>query len=231
MTAPAILGNADTTMATRVEAFLAQFGPDRAEALHLALRDVAARARQHLALLAELAWLAHEEQIWSKVRGPDGKPFASPEQFFEQTLGLGAWRSIWRYVTVGRVIAAAPNGERESLRALVAEAGITKVAIVAPVLETADDDARRTWLERTRALDVEALQAAVSDARGTGRGRGEGDRVERYLLAVAPDMEARATMERLFWLGRRLDKGRTAISILVAAAQEALASWEPEAAR
>ena len=218
-----------------VHAFLRQFEAvgDRASAIHFALMDVATRARRDMALLAELCWIAHLEGIWSQVKRADGRPYESEEVFYEEVLQLGSFRSIYRYLAAGRVIAASSEDERPAVRRAVAEIGVAKVAVVAPAVARAPET-REAWFDRARASDIDTLQRHVTDVvtgKEAGFASARGARLRAFLLTNAGSLEQRAVLERLFEVGRAVCDTDDPGVIHMAAVIEALAAWEAQVAR
>lgn len=198
MTMPAEIS---ATVGTTVERFLAQFPAEhRPESVHLALRALRARINDDLAILAELAHESYERGYWSLLKDEAGAAFLSPEAYFESVLGLGSWRSIYRYVVAGRLIASVPELEREAVRAAIAQVGVSKAAIVAPAIEARPDE-RAAWLERAGRETVAELQRHVTDVvTGATRGSGAapGERFKAYIVAAMPDLESRDLVLRVF---------------------------------
>ena len=213
----------------RILAFLEQFPPsERAEGVHLALRALRVRVNQDLVILAELAHEAHERSYWSLVTDEFGHPYVSEADFFERVLGLGAWRSIYRYIAAGRLLAAVPAGEREAARRAVSEIGVAKSAVLAPVVAE-HPEARADWFERARRTDVDTLQRHVTDhvsGREGGYTAGPGERFRAYLLNIAPSIEDRRKVERFFEVGRRVVETDNPVAIFMAAVEETLGTWE-----
>lgn len=203
----------------RVECFLAQFPDgDRADGVTLVLRALRGRINADLALLAEYAYEAHVRGYWSVVKDEVGRPYLSESEFFERVLGLGAFRSIYRYIAAGRLITSVPPAERDEIRRAVSDIGVSKIAILAPVVARAPEE-REQWFDRARHESVEDLQRHVTAAVG-GEPRGEalapGERFRAYLLNAMPDLESREALERCFRLGRRAVESDHPVAIFLA---------------
>lgn len=200
---------------------------DRPRMVTLALRQLARRAAKDFVLIARLAYEAHDQGYWSKVKKPDGTAYLTEEEFFSDVLALSSWRTANKRIAVGRAIAALPEGEpREAMAERIAGLGAAKASVVAPVLE-ADPASLAVWVDRAAAMPIQELQQAVSQERGAApRGRPSGDRVESFLRSVLPDIQSRELFDDFLRLGRRrLDGRATCLAVLIHAMQEVLPEW------
>jgi hypothetical protein len=79
-----------------VARFLAQFpAPERAQALHLALRALRARVEPDQVLMCELAWEVHRHGYRSQLCRDDGSPYDCEKTYFREVLGLSSWRTAY----------------------------------------------------------------------------------------------------------------------------------------
>lgn len=209
---------------------LAAYGPEeRPGAVVHALRQLSKRAGRDLVLIARLAHEAHAQAYWSKVNRKTGEPYLSEEEFFNDVMDMASWRTALRRVALGRAIAALPDAQRESVADKLADLGVSRASVLAPILERhADDpDVILQWIDKASTVPAEDLQKVVTDALATEpRKAGEPvDRVAGYLRSVMPSLEARETLEAFLRAGRRVTDGGTTVGILVAAFQECLGAW------
>jgi hypothetical protein len=226
-----ILDGADR--ATAVQRFLAQF-PDanRAEAIHLALRALRARVEPDRVLACELAWELHTRGFWSQLKGPDGRPYPDEETYFRDVIGLSSWRTAYKRLAIGRMLLGFEDAERVQLRAVIAEVGVAKTAMVVPAIERLGQWQR--WLELAQELSAVSLQQQVSAAlQALPRGREPsppGEHFRRTVLAAMPDIEAMELVERYFDLGARVVGTGHPVAIFLAGCRECLTEWEIQVA-
>ena len=221
-----------TTALTRVETVLNQFpGEARPQAVTLALRQLGGRIAADLILASILAFEAHARSYWSIVQHPDGRPYETEEDFFNDVLHVQSFRSAAKRIAIGRLIQALTEGEREPVARELADLGLAKATVLLPALEQADSVERARWFAEAKKLPVTDLQAAVSKhLEARPRGRPDADRLYRVILGAMPSLEDRELCERFFALGRRLlGPEATTVGVLRAGFQETLADWEPRA--
>jgi len=215
---------------------LAAYGPqERPGAVVHALRQLSKRAGRDLVLIARLAHEAHAKSYWSLVTRKSGEPYLSEEEFFNDVMDMASWRTALRRVALGRAIAALPGGEREQIAEKLADLGISRASVLAPVLErhVGELEVIVQWLDRAATVPAEDLQKVVTDALATEpRQPGEPvDRVAGYLRSVMPSLEAREVLDEFLRLGRRVTENGTTIGILIAAFQECIGSWSAKETR
>ena len=213
---------------------------DRPAAVAEALRQLSRRTGDDLLAIAELAWEAHDRRYWSLVNRPGGGAYLSEEDFFEDVLRVGSWRTAFKRIALGRALAALPPERKALVSGQILDVGAAKAVALVPVIERAaaeggtvaglDLDA---WFQRARELKVEELQRAVSldlGAKPRG-GRGAPDRAAAFLATLMPDIESRGLLEDFLAAGRRVTQGGTTVGILIEAMRECLASWLPKLPR
>lgn len=215
---------------------LAEYTPqDRPAAVVHAMRQLARRAGHDFVTIAQLAQEAHQHGYWSKVMRQNGEPYLTEEEFFAEVLQVQSWRSALKRIAIGQGIAKLPEEIRGQVAERLAEVGVAKATILAPLLET-KPEAITEWVERAEAMDAEGLQAAVSDAlsakpRGTAGGVAERDRVLGFLTSVMPDLDSRALLEEFLRLGHAAGAGETTVAILLSAMRECVVQWQPAPVR
>src|SRR5439155_6335499 len=102
----------ETDAAAAVARFLDDFaGPDRAQALHLVLKQLRRRVEPDRVLACELAWEVHMRSYWSQFRDADDRPYESEEAYFKEVLSLASWRTAYKRLAVGRMLSAIPGPE------------------------------------------------------------------------------------------------------------------------
>src|SRR2546428_13975921 len=212
--------------------FLADFtGPDRAEAVHLVLKQLRQRTEPDRVLACELAWEAHTGGYWSQLRDDDQHPYESEETYFRDVLGVASWRTAYKRLAIGRMLTAIAEAERALVRAAVAEVGLAKATIIAPAIERSG--AWQAWVQLARRMPAVTLQLRVSEAlQASPRGRElspPGERFRRSILAAMPDIEAMELVERFFELGARVVGTDHPVGIFLAGCRECLADWEAHA--
>jgi len=213
-----------------VARFLDDFaGPDRAQALHLVLKQLRRRVEPDRVLACELAWEVHAGSYWSQLRDDADRPYESEEGYFKDVLGLVSWRTAYKRLAIGRMLSQMPAAERPLVRAAVAEVGVAKTAVIAPAIERTGDWA--TWVDLARMPTI-TLQLRVSEAlQSRPRGRElapPGERFRRVILSFLPDIEAMELVERYFELGQRVAGTDHPIGIFLAGCRECLAEWEAQ---
>jgi hypothetical protein len=214
--------------------FLAQFpSPNRAEALHLALQALSARVEPDRVLGCELAWEVHIHSYWSQVRRSNGTPYESEEAYFREVLRVTSWRTAYKRLAIGRVLASFAAPERALLRTAIAEVGLAKATIIAPAIEHFGD--WQTWLGWAARECTMTLQARVSAAlEALPRGREPsppGERFRRTVLSAMPDIEAMELVEQFFAVGAKVVGTANPVAIFLAGCRECLPEWELHAAR
>ncbi len=217
-----------------VARFLAQFpSPSRAEALHLALQSLRDRVEPDRVLACELAWQMHAHAYWSQVSQPDGRPYASEEDYFRDVLGLASWRTAYKRLAIGRMLMGFEGPERRQLRAAIAAVGLAKATVVVPAIERLRE--WKPWLEWAGQLPTVVLQEKVSAALGAlPRGRESdppGERFRRTVLAAMPDLEAMELVDRFFELGAEVVGTPHPVGIFLAGCRECLGEWEVQASQ
>jgi hypothetical protein len=116
--------------ATAIQRFLGQFSEaERAGALHLVLQALRARVEPDRVLACELAWEVHTHAYWSQLKGADGRPYESEEDYFRTVLGLASWRTAYKRLAIGRMLTAFPEPERAAVRTAIADVGVAKVRV------------------------------------------------------------------------------------------------------
>jgi hypothetical protein len=214
--------------------FLADFtGPDRAQAVHLVLKQLRQRTEPDRVLACELAWEVHASGYWSQLRADDGRPYESEEAYFRDVLGLASWRTAYKRLSIGRMLSQIAAAERAVVRAAVADVGVAKTSMIASAIERTGQWS--DWIQLARRLPAVTLQMRVSEAlQAQPRGREPlppGERFRRWVLSAMPDIEAMELVERFFELGRRVVGTDHPIGIFLAGCRECLADWEVHAQR
>jgi hypothetical protein len=212
-----------------VALFLEEFtGSERAQALHLVLKQLRQRTEPDRVLACELAWEVHASGYWSQLRDDHDRPYESEEDYFRDVLALTSWRTAYKRLAIGRMLSRIGADERPTVRAAIAEVGVAKAAMVATAIERTGEWAR--WAALARALPAVTLQMRVSEAlQAQPRGREPlalGERFRRAVLSAMPDIEAMEVVERFFELGRRVVGTDHAVGIFLAGCRECLADWE-----
>ena len=221
----------ETDAAAAVARFLDDFaGPDRAQALHLVLKQLRRRVEPDRVLACELAWEVHAGSYWSQLRDDANHPYESEEAYFKDVLGLVSWRTAYKRLAIGRMLSQMPAAERPLVRAAVAEVGVAKTTVIAPAIERTGDWA--TWVDLARRMPTVTLQLRVSEAlQSLPRGREltpPGERFRRAIFSFLPDIEAMELVERYFELGQRVAGTDHPIGIFLAGCRECLAEWEAQ---
>jgi hypothetical protein len=215
-----------------VARFLADFtGPERGEALHLVLKQLRARTEPNRVLACELAWEVHREGYWSQLKHDDGSPYDSEETYFRDVLSLASWRTAYKRLAIGRMLAAIGEAERPMARAAIAAVGLAKASIIAPAIERTGQWA--FWVDHAQRLPCVTLQRRVSEAlESIPRGREPlqpGEYFRRAILSSLPDIEAMVLVERFFEVGRLIVGTPNPLAIFLAGCRECLADWEVHA--
>jgi hypothetical protein len=214
--------------------FLEQFpGPERAQALHLALRALRARVEPDRVLMCELAWEIHRQGYWSQLSRDDGSPYDCEETYFREVLGLSSWRTAYKRFAIGRMLSGFAEPARPAIRAAVAEIGVAKATVIVPAVERTGE--WQHWTDLARHLPYPVLQARVSAALAAlPRGpepSPPGERFRRAVLSAMPDIEAMEVVERFFDVGATIVGTAHPVAIFLAGCRESLAEWEVQAAR
>jgi len=230
MTAPPDARDSELAVAR----FLAQFSTtNRAEAIHFALQALRARVEPDRVLACELAWEVHTHGYWSQVRRPDGTAYDCEETYFREVLGLASWRTAYKRLAIGRMLRNFGEPERVVLRASIAEVGLAKAAVIAPVIERFGDE-WKMWLQLALQCSTVVLQARVSQAlEALPRGREPSPPGERFRCAVfgaMPDIEAMELVERFFEIGAKVVGSPHPVAIFLAGCRECLPEWEVQVA-
>jgi len=212
--------------------FLADFtGPDRAEAVHLVLKQLRQRTEPDRVLACELAWEAHTGGYWSQLRDDDQHPYESEEAYFRDALGVACWRTAYKRLAIGRMLTAIPEAERALVRVAVGEVGLAKATVIAPAIERSG--AWQAWVQLARHMPAVTLQLRVSEAlQAVPRGRepsAPGERFRRSVLSAMPDIEAMELVERFFEVGQQVVGTDHPVGIFLAGCRECLADWEVHA--
>jgi len=220
--------------ASAVSRFLDDFtGSDRAQAVHLVLKQLRRRTEPDRVLACELAWEVHAGGYWSQLRDDHDRPYETEEAYFRDVLGLASWRTAYKRLAIGRMLGQIASAERPLVRAAVAEVGVAKTSMIAAAIERTGQWPQ--WIQLARQLPAVTLQMRVSEALQTlPRGReplAPGERFRRSVLSAMPDIEAMELVERFFELGRRVVGTDHPIAIFLAGCRECLADWEVHAQR
>jgi hypothetical protein len=215
-----------------VARFVGQFSStSRAEALHLALQALSARGEPDRVLGCELAWEVHIHSYWSQVRRGDGTAYENEEAYFREVLRLTSWRTAYKRLAIGRVLASFAESERALLRAAIAQVGLAKATVIAPAIERFRD--WRKWLEWAAQECTMTLQTKVSaalDALPRGREPSPpGERFRRAVLSAMPDIEAMELVEQFFAVGAKVVGTPNPVGIFLAGCRECLPEWEIQA--
>jgi hypothetical protein len=218
--------------ASAVSRFLDDFsGADRAQAVHLVLKQLRRRTEPDRVLACELAWEVHAGGYWSQLRDDRDRPYESEEAYFRDVLALASWRTAYKRLAIGRMLSQIASPERPLVRAAVAEVGVAKTSMIAAAIERSGQWAQ--WIQLARQLPAITLQMRVSEAlQAQPRGReplAPGERFRRSILSAMPDIEAMELVERFFELGRRIAGTDHPIAIFLAGCRECLADWEVHA--
>jgi hypothetical protein len=222
----------DIDAASAVSRFLDDFsGSDRAQAVHLVLKQLRRRMEPDRILACELAWEVHAGGYWSQLRDDHDRPYQTEEDYFRDVLGLASWRTAYKRLSIGRMLSQIGVSERAVVRAAVAEVGVAKTSMIAPAIEHTGQWAQ--WIQLAHQLPAVTLQMRVSEAlQAHPRGREPftpGERFRRSVLSAMPDIEAMELVERFFTLGRRVVGTDHPIGIFLAGCRECLADWEVHA--
>src|SRR4030095_7123984 len=146
-----------------VARFLADFtGCERAAAVHLVLKQLRQRTEPDRVLACELAWEAHAGGYWSQLRDEHDQPYESEEAYFRDVLGLASWRTAYKRLAIGRMLAQIGEPERALVRAAVADIGLAKATIIAPAIERTGE--WQAWTQMGRHMPAVTLQMRVSEA-------------------------------------------------------------------
>jgi hypothetical protein len=215
--------------AVAVARFLDDFtGSERAQALHLLLKQLRRRVEPDRVLACELAWEVHAGSYWSQLRDDEDRPYESEEAYFKDVLGLVSWRTAYKRLAIGRMLTAISATERPLVRAAVAHVGVAKTTIIAPAIERTGQ--WTTWVDLARRMPTVTLQMRVSEAlQSLPRGREmapPGERFRRIVFSFMPDIEAMELVDRFFRLGRRIVGSDHAVAIFLAGCRECIAEWE-----
>src|SRR5438105_8764767 len=152
----------ETDAAAAVARFLDDFaGPDRAQALHLVLKQLRRRVEPDRVLACELAWEVHAGSYWSQLRDDANHPYESEEAYFKDALGLVSWRTAYKRLAIGRMLSQMPAAERALVRAAVADAGVATTTVIAPAIGTTG--AWATCLDLPRRRPTVVLHVATSE--------------------------------------------------------------------
>jgi hypothetical protein len=148
-------------------------------------------------------------------------------------LGLASWRTAYKRLAIGRMLAAIAETERPIVRAAIAAIGLAKASIIAPAIERTGEWA--FWVDHAQRLPCVTLQRRVSEAlEAVPRGReplGPGEYFRRAVLSSFPDIEAMVLVERFFEVGRLIVQTPNPLAIFLAGCRECLADWEVDATR
>src|SRR5438034_6895006 len=118
---------AEVDASSAVSRFLDDFaGPDRAQAVHLVLKQLRQRTEPDRVLACELAWEVHAGGYWSQLHDDGGRPYETEEAYFREVLGLASWRTAYKRLAIGRMLSQIGPAERPLVRAAVAEVGVAK---------------------------------------------------------------------------------------------------------
>src|SRR5690349_20580952 len=149
--------------AAAVSRFLDDFtGSDRAEAVHLVLKQLRRRTEPDRVLACELAWEIHASSYWSQLRDDHDRPYETEEAYFRDVLGLASWRTAYKRLAIGRMLGQISSAERAVVRAAVADVGLAKASIVAGAIERTGQWPQ--WIQLARQLPAVTLQMRVSEA-------------------------------------------------------------------
>ena len=195
--------------------------PDRVEHLRMLSHQVVG----HYLVLAEALHVEHEAALWQYARTDDTKPYGSEEHFWEDALGIRR-RSAYQLLAIGRVLATLrlPEADQTALAAV----GLHKLDTMVPVLEqVSTPEAVRMWTKIARTQSRETLREKVREALGHPKrpSTDPGRRFQRAVINIMPDLETRTLATEFFEAGARYVESENAIAILIAAMQEALATW------
>jgi len=225
---------AEVDAASALSRFLDDFaGPDRAQAVHLVLKELRRRTEPDRVLACELAWEVHAGGYWSQLRDDRDRPYETEEAYFRDVLGLASWRTAYKRLAIGRMLSRIADTERATVRAAVADVGVAKASMVAAAIERTGEWTR--WVQLAMQLPAVTLQLRVSEAlQAQPRGREPlppGERFRRSVLSAMPDIDAMEVVDRFFELGRRVVGTDHPIGIFLAGCRECLADWEVHAHR
>src|SRR5262249_45143985 len=163
----------------------------------------------------------------------EGSPDEREESYLGDVRGLASWRTAYKRLAIGRMLAAIGETERPIVRAAIAVVGLAKASIIAPAIERTGQWA--FWVEHARELPCVTLQRRVSEAlEAVPRGReplGPGEYFRRAVLSALPDIEAMELVERFFEVGRLIVGTSNPLGIFLAGCRECLADWEVHAIR
>ena len=175
--------------------------------------------------LGQALYVEHEAALWQRARTLTGEHFDSEETFWE-TLGIKR-RSAYQLIAIGRIVTSlqVPAADRESLGAL----GLVKLSLIIPVLSNETSmTGLRHWIAVADAHSRKELREWVRQALGRSLRpqRPQGERLRAYLVDAMPDLESRTLAERFFTVGTNYVGSDNAVAVVIAAFQEALATWE-----
>ena len=165
--------------------------PDH-ERLRLEMHQCVARAAGSLIDFAERAAQFIAQQFYTRYGCEDARTYFDRQ-------GPVSWRTCQKALAVWEGLCRLPEPERPGARKALAAIGTHKAAALAPLLGHEGQDWRK-WVAFAQEATEEALQEAVSDARGA-RPRGGAapaeERLARLILANLPE-EAREEVEQVF---------------------------------
>lgn len=165
----------------------------RHEVVDLMLRQHAQRLALQYLDFCELA----EECISGKFYERFG--FVDAEPYFQERIGV-SYRTLRRRMAILEALHRLPPDTQPRARLALAEIGVSKASILAPVLGRPDEDWEK-WVEFAKAATEDAVQAAVSDlTEAKRRGSAPADdwsRFYKFVLAQVPP-ERRSQVEQVF---------------------------------
>src|SRR5262249_45185316 len=135
---------------------------ERAQALHLVLKQLRQRTEPDRVLACELAWEVHASGYWSQLRDDYDRPYETEEAYFRDVLGLASWRTAYKRLAIGRMLSQIGTSDRATVRAAIADVGVAKASMIAGAIERTGEWAR--WVQLARQLPAITLQLRVSEA-------------------------------------------------------------------
>ena len=192
------------------------------------LRSLTRRVTTESLALAEAIYREHVAGLWQHARAHDGHRFVSEEDFWED-LGVKR-RTAYQLVARGRTLTnlQLPPADRGALDGV----GLHKLDVLLPILDKEGTvSAARSWIAAATQLSRGVLREQVSQALGGPRRSRDpiGQRLQQILINAMPDLESRQLAEDFFRVGRDVVGSESAVAVVIAAMQEALATWHVEA--
>lgn len=183
--------------------------------------ETAARISMNTLDLCADAVVAIRQKIW------EGFGHLDAQSYFETRVGISSYRNMNRWISIHEALVSIPEGEaRDAIRDRLAKLGVSKAAILAPIIERKEDMA--PWLDRAEKSTLDSLQEAVSHHVGA-KPRGPvandpGGRFYRALLAQIPP-DAQEEVREVFEAGMEVLENRNPIVAFLYMVKEVKVEW------